>query len=146
MSKPAATTSLLPGVAVGIITLFAISCSSSTDDDSGETVRQPEDITCAVDDVTEVGSRVSVPLIVVEGNQETPDLSVEYRGTTVTVIFNTGDEYESQTFFSMTIEDDDGRRVNSTMYDYRPASQPGPINIVSYDNGADSLRLQCWIE
>ncbi len=134
------------GIAFGMVTVLAISRLTGDDNDIAEVIRQPEAISCAIDEVTEPGSRVSVPLIVVEGNQEIPDVSVAYRGTTAKVILNTGDGFEPQSFFSMTIDDDDGGSANSTMYDYRLVDQVGPINIVNYDNGVDSLRLQCWME
>ena len=119
---------------------------SGDDDSSASAVLDPSAIACQVDEVTAPNSAMSVPLVVVAGNQVVDDPPVAYRDVLASATLNVGDEFESQGFLQLVIVDAGGLRPDSTLYDYEVEDQPGPINILNVDTGTDSLRLQCWID
>lgn len=131
----------LLGLAIGWLV-----AGSGDDDSSAAAVLDPSAIACQIDEVTSPNSAVPVPLVVVTGNQVVDDPPVVYRDVLASATLNIGNEFESQGFLQLVIVDADGLRTDSTLYDYEVEDQPGPINILNVDTGADSLRLQCWID
>ena len=129
-------------IGIGITILF-----DSRSDTPEPTTTTVENIKCQIDSFTDSIDEADVPINVRAGAQATDDLeTVEYRGFTAVVVYNTGDEYEPQTFLSMTILEEDTPVVYTTMYDYYPEKQVGPINVLHLDGGDEQLRLQCWID
>ncbi len=128
---------------IGIGILFSDNSSLS----EPVTTLAVENIKCQIDSFTDSNSEISVPVNTYAGSQVMDDLEkVEYRGFTAYVVYNTGDEYSPQTFFNMIIEKEGRPIVYSTMYDYYPEAQVGPINVLHFDDMDEQLRLQCWIE
>ena len=144
MNKLATVTiSLIVGIGIGIGILFSNN-SSSLEPVTTITI---ENVKCQIDSFTDSDSGIGVPVNIYAGAQVMDDLEkVEYRGFTAQVVYNTGDEYSPQTFFNMVIEKEGRPVVYSTMYDYYPEVQAGPINILHFDGVDEQLRLQCWIE
>ena len=135
------TISLIIGIGTGI--LFSNN-SSAREPVTTVTV---ENVKCQIDSFTDSIGEADVPVNVLAGAQVMDDLEkVEYRGFTAYVVYNTGDEYSPQTFFTMLIEKE-GRPVTySTMYDYYPKVQAGLINVLHFNGVDEQLRLQCWTE
>ena len=50
-----------------------------------------------------------------------------------------------QSFLIMSMNDENGSSVNSSMYDIQLKSQSGPINVLHLDTLEKQVRLQCWI-
>ncbi len=128
---------------IGIGILFSDNSSLS----EPVTTLAVENIKCQIDSFTDSNGEISVPVNTYAGSQVMDDLEkVEYRGFTAYVIYNPGNEYDTQTSFNMIIEKEGRRIVYSTMYDYYPEAQVGPINVLHFDDMDEQLRLQCGIE
>jgi hypothetical protein len=96
-------------------------------------------VACQVDDVTEPGSEVKVPVTVISGMSGGVGAlpPVEFKGAEFSAFWQKGDRYETQTSFDMFFGD-----MRSTIYDFSP-DQPhiGPINVMHKGN----TRFQCWL-
>ena len=103
-----------------------------------------DDIYCQLDDPAKAGSQIEVPITVQNGRNtnQIPPLAVGFDNIQATVIYEHGDQYETQTYLSLSLWHGTSS-VNSTMYDYIPKWNPGPINTIYYQENNKNIRLQC---
>ncbi len=113
------------GMAVGYL-LF----DSTVESVSGERIR------CQVDEPIEGGEIIEVPLATRTG----------FKDLTVEAVYYSGDEYEPQPYFAMSIFESNGDSIRSVMYDHIPVRKTGPINVISLQGRDGPIRFQCWIE
>lgn len=117
--------------------------SADPSSDQGVTI---EDVRCQLDSFGDSGAGVEVPVSVVHGAEVVDHATANFRGYDGLVVYNTGSEFEPQTFLNMIIEKDGTWVAYATMYDYYPEEKAGPINVLHYDGEDERLRLQCWVE
>lgn len=106
---------------IGLMTFALLSSASA------------KSIRCQVDEQSEGGAKVSVPVSILEGMFGTPVEPIDFKGHKVSVKYNMGDQYEAQTYVQLTIDE-----TVSTTY---TVSQNSLYMLVEGD-----IRLQCWFQ
>jgi len=106
-----------------------------------------EQLKCQIDSFTSqnLGEKM-VPINFMGGNMDRDFTEVEFDGVTAMVKYNSGENDwpdGGQSFLVMSMNDEDGSSVNSSMYDIQLKSQSGPINVLHLNTLEKQVRLQC---
>lgn len=140
---------LVVGILFGVVVCFIYLTLSSplTLSDRAVSTFRPvsiEDIYCQIDDFTQTNSQTEVPIKIQAGmnTNQVPPPVVVIDDVQASVVYEQGDQYESQKYLSLSLRHGTSY-VNSTMYDYVPKWNSGPINVVYFEQDGKTIRLQC---